>query len=152
MKNKEQYISELSICFSRVHNKLSRLEKKTIDFGVNGRIYAAELHAIAAIGNKRGNTVSALCDLFGNTKGAVSQIISKLEKKKFVCKQRSKDNPKEIKLSLTEKGWQVFNDHENLHSRLDTEFLKYLETVPEEKFEDFIKFLFQIEKYIDHFS
>jgi DNA-binding MarR family transcriptional regulator len=152
MDNKQQRISKLSVSFSRVHNKLNRLERKAADFGMNEKLYAAELHTIAAIGNKKGHTVSDLCDLFGTTKGAVSQIISKLEQKHFVCKERSKVNAKEILISLTKKGWNIFNNHENLHKKMDKELIKYLETVPEEKIDEFIQFLSHLEQYIDHFS
>ena len=38
-----------------------------------------------------------------------------------------------------------------VHKRMDMEILNYLETTPNEKIDDFIKFLCHIEKYIDHF-
>lgn len=152
MDNKQKLISEIAVCFSRVHNKLNRLEKKTVVFEKNEKLYAAELHAIAAIGNNWGNTVSGLCNFFGTTKGAVSQIISKLEAKNLIRKERNRDNGKEIIISLTDKGLNIFHNHENLHKHMDKEFLNYLEVTSNEKINDFIQFLCQIERYVDHFK
>jgi DNA-binding MarR family transcriptional regulator len=151
MINKKHLISEIAVCFSRVHNKLNKLEKQPASFGKREMLYAAELHAIEAIGKKRGTTVSELCDLFGTTKGAVSQTISKLEKKHYVYKERNKENGKEINISLTDKGWNIFNNHQSYHDRMDKGLLDYLEIVPKEKIADFIELLSHIEKYIDDF-
>ncbi len=149
--SKTQLISEMSILFSKVHNKLNNLEKRTIDFGTKEKLFAAELHTIQAIGKKRGSTVTGLSELFGTTKGAVSQIISKLTEKKYVVKQRNPNNNKEITISLTEKGMQVFKAHEELHNEMDKSLLKSLESTSEEEIKSFLKILANIEKYVDAF-
>jgi DNA-binding MarR family transcriptional regulator len=151
MKKKNQIISDMAQRFTKVNNKLNRLEKKAVDFGTGEKLFASELHTIQAIGRKQGNTVTALCNRFGVTKGAVSQIISKLEKKNYVLKQRSKNDGKEINVSLTEKGRRVFESHEKLHEKMDRELLRFMKTMSEDQLNAFLKMLAHIEKYVDGF-
>jgi DNA-binding MarR family transcriptional regulator len=152
MNNKNKLISDLAICFTKVHNKLNKLEKRSAKFGTNEKLFASEIHAIQAIGKKKGNTVTELCSLFGITKGAVSQIITKLEKKKYILKKRNKNYSKEINIFLTEKGWKVFNVHEEMHNKMDIELFGFMKTISEVQIKDFINIISNIEKYIDKFS
>jgi len=149
MRNK--IISDIGKGFIKINNKLNKLEKRAVDSGGGEKFYASELHAIDAIGRKEGGTVTKLCDLFGVTKGAVSQIISKLEKKAVVFKQRSPDNCKEVNIFLTEKGLEIFKFHENLHKEMDKEFFGYMRSVSKEKLEDFLTMLVRVENYLDVF-
>jgi DNA-binding MarR family transcriptional regulator len=151
MHRKHHVIADIAQYVTKINNKLKKLEKKSIDFGTGGKLYASELHTIEAIGNKYGNTVTELCNLFGITKGAVSQIISKLEKKQLIIKERNRDYAKEINISLTEKGWLIFKSHKELHSEMDVKFLSFMKTIPEDQLNTFLSILKEMEKYIDEF-
>ena len=95
--------------------------------------------------------MTELCNLFGITKGAVSQIISKLEKKQLISKERNRDYAKEINISLTEKGWVIFKSHKELHNKMDVKFLSFMKTIPEDQLNTFLSILKNMEKYIDEF-
>jgi DNA-binding MarR family transcriptional regulator len=151
MRKKHRVITDIAQYVTKIKNKLNKLEKKAIDFGTGEKLYASELHTIEAIGNKYGNTVTELCNSFGITKGAVSQIISKLEKKQLISKERNSDYPKEIIISLTEKGWVIFKSHKELHNAMDVTFLSFMKTVPEDHLNTFLAILKNMEKYIDEF-
>lgn len=151
MSKKDLFVSDIAQCFARVNNKLNRLEKKAVDFKTGEKLFASELHAIDAIGKKQSNTVTSLCNQFGVTKGAVSQIIGKLEKKGCVLKERNREDGKEIDISLTKKGWEVFTFHEELHREMDQELFNFMKTIPENRLRDFLEFLTRIEKYVDRF-
>jgi DNA-binding MarR family transcriptional regulator len=144
-------VSDVEKYFTRVHNKLNKLEKKTIDFGTGDKLFASELHTIQAIGENYGKTVTELSSFFGITKGAVSQIISKLKRKKCVSKARSKVNVKEIDISLTDKGWNVFNSHKKLHLEMDGELLGFMGTLAEHQIGEFLTILLNIEKNLDKY-
>jgi DNA-binding MarR family transcriptional regulator len=58
--------------------------------------------------------VTGLASILGITKGAVSQTIGKLEKKKMI--DRVKINGKEISLSLTAAGEKAYRAHEGFHA------------------------------------
>jgi DNA-binding MarR family transcriptional regulator len=151
MHNKHLIITDIAQYVTKIKNKLNKLEKKPIDFGTGEKLYASELHTIEAIGKKYGNTVTELCNLFGITKGAVSQIISKLEKKQLIVKERNREYTKEINISLTEKGWVIFKSHKELHDTMDVEFLSFMKTIPEDQLNTFLSILKNMEKYIDEF-
>jgi DNA-binding MarR family transcriptional regulator len=151
MSKKDLIISGVARCFTRTNNKLNRLEKRAVNFGTGEKLFASELHVIEAVGKKQTNTVTALCSQFGVTKGAVSQIISKLEKKGCVLKERNREDGKEIDISLTEKGWEAFKFHEDLHKEMDKELFEFIKTIPENRLSDFLELLVHIEKYVDRF-
>ena len=98
--------------FTRIFMKYDILEKAPIDIGIGKKLTATHAHMVAAIGKEYGKTVTALSDYFMITKGAVSQIVSKLDKAGYVAKTKKKGNDKEIILELTDKGWKVFDLHE----------------------------------------
>ncbi len=151
MNKKNEVIAELARCFARINNKLGRLEKKPVEFSAGEKFFAAELHTIQAIGQNRAKTVTALCNEFGITKGGASQIVTKLEKKKCVEKQRNMDNPKEVQLSLTKKGWTIFHCHMELHEKKDKELFGFLKAVPQNQLTGFLDILAHIEEYVDGF-
>lgn len=98
--------------FTRIFMKYDILEKSSLDIGTGDRLNAAQVHMIEAIGKGSGKTVTALSGYFMITKGAVSQIISRLNQMGYVSKTKRKGNAKEIILELTDKGWTAFRLHE----------------------------------------
>jgi len=151
MNKTKKLVSEMAILFAKVHNKLNKLEKRAVDFGGGEKLHASELHAIDAIGNKSANTVTGLCNLFGITKGAVSQIIKKLEGKNYISRERNMVYGKEIDITLTDKGRIVFEAHLALHEEMDRELLGFMKTIPESQLAGFIEMLSKMEKYVDKF-
>ncbi len=114
-------------------DKINRLEKKGLEY--NGeKLYTSEVHTIEAIGKNQGSTVMELCRHFDITKGAVSQVITKLHDKGFVEKVRNPDFGKEKIITLTPAGWEVFHWHEEYHKKMDADFAARIGEVSEEHF------------------
>jgi len=99
----------------QVLTKAGSIHSAPIDFGTGVPLYKAEIHTIRAIGESPGINVTKLAEHMDVTKGAVSQIINKLVRKKLVTKTHARDNAKEILLELTDLGWTGFHDHEQFH-------------------------------------
>ncbi len=137
----------------RLVNKYNRLDSKALDFGTGDLLYPSEIHIIEAIGKNYGNTVNEICQRFGVTKGAISQVVYKLSKKGLINKKRNPDFYKEIMLSLTEKGWKAFDGHEELHKLMDEDLYKNILGFEKEDLKNFEAILHliesRIEKYID---
>ena len=144
-------VRNMAVDFLRLVNKINKLDKQPFDFGTGDLLYATEIHVIEEIGKKRGETVTALCRLFGVTKGAVSQIVGKLSSKGYVTKARNENYGKEIILSLTQKGKAVFDAHIALHDAVDEDFAKKLEDINPEHLEQFIEVLKRIESHVDKY-
>jgi len=142
-----QCLAELT----RLCNKLRVLDKEAMDFGTGEPLHAFEIHAIDAIGNQDGRTVTELAEWFYVTKGAVSQVVSKLARSGYLTKERNPENGKEVRLSLTRKGEIVLAGHERFHRRMDAEILRELRDVPLATFETFHELLGRVGAHLDRY-
>ena len=95
------------------------LDKQIRNYGTDVPIYHSEIHMISAIARHPGIHVGGLADLLGVTKGSVSEIIRKLEKKALVMKDTDEHNLSKLSLYLTEKGKTAHENHMRYHSVLD---------------------------------
>ncbi|MGE5397991.1 MAG: MarR family winged helix-turn-helix transcriptional regulator [Chitinophagales bacterium] len=131
-------------------NKYNKLEK--MPFDVSGeRLYPSEMNMIEAIGNQTGDTVTELCIAFGVTKGAISQIVTKLASKGYVLKTKSVTYTKEIELSLTEKGQEVYLKHERFHKEMDQSMAQLIHDISPEKLTAFREILELAGKHLDKY-
>ncbi|MBN2086738.1 MarR family transcriptional regulator [Candidatus Peregrinibacteria bacterium] len=146
-------VSNITELMIKLVNKYNRLDSKALDFGTGDLLYPSEIHMIETIGKNHGNTVNEICQQFGVTKGAVSQIVYKLEKKGLVSKERNTDFYKEIILSLTKKGRIAFEGHEKLHKSMDADLYKTMADFNKHDLNNFEIILrvieSRIEKYIE---
>ncbi len=101
--------------FDHVVTKAGSVHSIALDYGTGVPLYKTEIHTIRAIGEKQGINVTKLAEHMNVTKGAVSQTINKLARKKLVRKTHAHDNAKEILLELTDLGWTGFHNHEQFH-------------------------------------
>jgi DNA-binding MarR family transcriptional regulator len=136
--------------FLTIANKLAELEKISFSFGTGEMLYPAEIHTIAAIGDNC-CTVTEISLKFGITKGAVSQVISKLSRKGYVKKVRNETNGKEVILSLTDKGQQACLAHTNLHKAMDEELLQLVSHLPAERLRFFHDMLSLVERHVEKY-
>ncbi|HOT45657.1 MAG TPA: MarR family winged helix-turn-helix transcriptional regulator [Spirochaetota bacterium] len=132
-------------------NKFNKLVKRPIDFGTGDLLYPGEIHTIDEIGKNNGKTVTELCAIFGVTKGAVSQLIARIEEKGYVKKIRNEDFGKEKIISLTQKGRKAFEAHARLHNAVDDDFVKHIGNVSVEEVEQFKRILSKIEGHVDKY-
>jgi DNA-binding MarR family transcriptional regulator len=101
--------------FDHVVAEAGSVHSTAFDFGTGVPLHKTEIHTIRAIGENPRINVTKLAEHMGVTKGAVSQTINKLARKKLVIKTHAHDNAKEILLELTDLGWTGFHNHEQFH-------------------------------------
>ena len=99
-------------------NSYNRKTAKPKQYGTDDLLYPAEVHILDVIGNHENATVTELAEMFGITKGAVSQTISKLTQKQLVEKTPSESEKNVVHISLSEKGRAVYEYHRNMHSEV----------------------------------
>ncbi|HBT15320.1 MAG TPA: transcriptional regulator [Firmicutes bacterium] len=144
--------TKISYTFLRVVTKISGLERKTRYYGTDQPLYEAEIHMIKSIKENEGIHVTGLADMLGVTKGAVSQIIMKLEHKGMVVKDTDPSNLSRLVLRLTPKGETAYLHHEKLHLEFDGLFNAALGNATEEM-KMFLKdFLNSLDGKIDAFE
>lgn len=131
--------------FTRIFMKYDILEKSPLNIGIGDRLNAAQVHMIEAIGKGYGKTVTALSGYFMVTKGAVSQIISRLNQKGYVVKNKRKGNDKEIILELTDKGWMAFRLHEKYNEYTVAELRQLREKYSRAEIQAFLNILNDID-------
>lgn len=136
----------------RIMGELSRLHKQTRYYGTDEQLFDAEIHMIKLIKENEGIHVTGLADLLGVTKGAVSQIAAKLEKKGMIVKDADPSNLSRLALRLTPKGETAYEHHEKVHEEFDNLVGSVLNDATEENLAFLRSFLTSLEKRIDGFG
>jgi len=144
--------TKMSYTFLRIVTKISELDRKTRYYGTDHPLYEAEIHMIKSIKENEGIHVTGLADMLGVTKGAVSQIIMKLEHKGMIIKDTDPHNLSRLVLRLTSKGETAYLHHEKLHQKYDELFNGTLENATEENKAFLKSFLNSFEEQIDIFE
>lgn len=141
MDRKEEFTGLLQT-FLRLGNRLSDHGNRTHDYGTDVLIYPSEIHTIEAIGPASRINVTELASSLGITKGAVSQMIGKLEKKGLVCRSSDRNDKKTVMIQLTEKGKTAWRNHALFHAKQYSFLLDYLNKLSDREMET-VKGLFE---------
>lgn len=100
--------------------KYMELDKKARYYGTDIPIFHSEIHMVAAIAEHPGIHVGGLAELLGITKGSVSEIIKRLERKALVIKEADEQNLSRLSLRLTEKGNRAHSQHMRYHTVINS--------------------------------
>ena len=133
----------------RLLNKAYALEKKPVDIGNGVLLYPSEFHLIEAIGKNPEKNMTSIASRLGVTKGAISQMVKKLEKKGLVKKAHIPGNRKDITLELTDLGEEAFEWHKSLHESMETAIRKELEQMSDAEIETFLRIYEHLEGMLD---
>lgn len=82
------------------------------DYGTGQMYTAREMHTISFIGANPGITITDYSKKWNKTKGAVSQMASKLEAAGLITRVKSSENNKNVQMYLTEKGKELDKLHQ----------------------------------------
>ncbi|WP_020620668.1 MarR family winged helix-turn-helix transcriptional regulator [Paenibacillus daejeonensis] len=91
--------------------QLKRLERQPHTFGQAGTLSPSEIHTIDAIGIDSPVLMSELATRLGVTKGAITQIIQRLEGKSLVARAVHPEDARSTLLSLTSLGEEAYKTH-----------------------------------------
>jgi DNA-binding MarR family transcriptional regulator len=101
--------------FNELSELLRSLEDGPKQFDTGVLLFRSETHTLQEIGRDPAINVTRLAARLGITKGAVSQTLAKLVRKKLVRKKVSPSSGREVRLELTALGWRGFHAHEKFH-------------------------------------
>ena len=117
------------------------VENTELDFGSGLKFNTIEIHILTGIANHPGITVTRLAEVWGRTKGAISQIVKKLEAKGFVYKEPDPKDRKAAHLFVSEEGMV----HVRAHMSYDEESSRHtIETLGERFSKKDIESFFEI--------
>ena len=148
MKERQESINRLTSAFERLVNVLSTGKKRARDYGTGELIFTAEAHHISIIGRNPGITAREIVQKMGITKGAVSQVLRKLEEKDYIIKYPKPDNLREFCLNLTKKGQMAFKAHESNDQKLVESLSKHLESLNPEQIEKVADMVSELSDYL----
>ncbi len=152
MINEGKNKTKLSYTLLRVVWKFFEADKKTRYYGTDKQLFEAEIHMIKSIKENDGIHVTGLAELLGVTKGAVSQIIMKLQKKGMIVKDTDPRNLSRLVLSLTPKGEIAYIHHEKLHEEFDSIVNEVLKDASKENLLFLKDFLNSLDAKLDEFE
>ena len=117
------------------------------DYGTGEAYTSVEVHTLKHIADHHGITVTELARDYGKTKGAVSQILKKVESKGLVYREVDPENDNRYHLFLTDKGKEL----DEAHRRYDeVGFGESMDVVREQFSEDEINTTFRVlEAWLD---
>ncbi|BBO90452.1 transcriptional regulator [Desulfosarcina ovata subsp. ovata] len=146
MDPRAQTLAELLL---RVFNKFARNEKQPRRFGIDKLLHPSEIHMVMLIGDNPGVHGAELARMAGVTRGAISQIVAKLEKKGLVRKAEEPGNSLKKVPVLTNKGKVAYYAHEQYHEEMDSDLYAYVRKLSGEEFTAVEKFLRELENMAD---
>ncbi|WP_291326365.1 MarR family winged helix-turn-helix transcriptional regulator [Desulfovibrio sp. UCD-KL4C] len=136
----------------RVLVKYSMIERRAFDFGVGMDLYPAEIHTISTINRMGPSGVNDIALESGVTKGAVSQLVTKLVKKGLLEKESDPENGARVIVKLTSLGKKASKNHHDFHLEHDQVFINYLRSMDDKELSKFDDLCVEMNKWMDNYS
>lgn len=140
---------DVSTQLFRLINKIIFLEKKKIFEYEGVKLFPSEIHVLLSIEGKQSTNATKLAAKLGISKSAVSQTISRLEKKGVIIKNKDPYNKNELILSMTAFGDQAFAQYKKKQASNRLHFNQYLNTLSEDDSEMINNFLQKVTAMLD---
>ena len=128
--------------------RFNEYDRKTRNFGTDTVLHLSEIHLIEFIGDHGGFCVSEIARETGVTKGAVSQTLKRLERKRFVLKPADPENRSRRVVFLTEKGRTAYAGHRKYHEQINLLVSRSLVEKTQEEIDIIYDFLDRLERLL----
>lgn len=134
----------VSLALLGIMTRFQEIERQCSKFGTDVDIHLAEIHTIMAIHNNEGIHVGGLAECLGVTKGSVSELLRRLERKGLAYKAKDPLKMTRLNVFLTEKGKVASSHHMGFHAQLDGLVEKAMGSRSPEEVTSIIDFLDEI--------
>lgn len=138
--------------FYSIVNRTNQLRSLPVCLEGCQPLNTAALHLIETIGTYECINMTEISAKLGLTKGAVSQMAAKLVAKGLIIKTKPPHSEKDVYLSLTSEGMNVFDAHNRLHKELYADLSVLLEDFTEQDLERISLFFRKVETYMDEYA
>ncbi len=145
--DREKETGEIMEIFIRVVNKYNGLEKIPVKHSPGLGLYHSERHMLDMAGDNPHMNITEIARASRVTKGAVSQIIKKLEAKGVVRRYKKAANDKEVFVELTETGKKTCEERRRTNKETIRPLREKLETHSDEH----VAFLVHMFHWLDEF-
>lgn len=131
-------------------NQLIFFEKKCI-FKYEGiTLYPSEIHLMEVISQGHAVNATFMAEKLGITKGAVSQTIARIEKKKIITKIKDPYHKNELTVSFTKLGKEALEYFNQQLSKKQKNYEDYLESLSKNDKTVIQEFLSKSEQFISN--
>lgn len=138
--------------FMELVDKAGAVKDASMDFGTGVTLTAPEIHALDRVAKAPGLHALALAEASGVTRGAMSQLLARLERKGMIRREPDPGNASRRQIALTPLGKKAVAGHERFHERLDGHFLGLLDRVPDLRLGFLSQFMEQALKALDEYE
>jgi DNA-binding MarR family transcriptional regulator len=114
-------------------DKIIHVEKGQVLEAEGIKLHPSEIHLLLFLHGRPGANASEIAERFNITKGAVSQTLSRLERKGVLTKDRNPESQTELVLNLTPKGDRVMVEALRVKEAAERKFDGHLMTLTEEE-------------------
>lgn len=105
------------------------------------KLYPSEIHLLLFIYHIQDTNITKIADHLGLTKGAISQTLSRLNRKGIIIKETEPSKKNQIHVQFTKKGKKLMEHVIEFRNSLETEYLNYIETKSDEEKQTISDFL-----------
>lgn len=134
---------------------LTFLERKKIFVFENIKLYPSEIHLLFFIHDGQDTNLTKIAKHIGLTKGAISQTLSRLQKKGVIVKEPNSNRKNEIHVTFTQRGKNLMEHVITVKGTLVSKYFNYIKTLSEEQKETISNLLdfmiFEMEKEHNNF-
>lgn len=109
----------------------------------------SETHCIDYIGRLERPNVTKVAEHMGMTRGAISKMTKKLLNRGLVEKYTLETNHKEIYFRLTEKGKELFEEHDKRHRLWEKRDMNFLSRYSTEEVQTVCRFMQEFNGYLE---
>lgn len=146
-----QVNSAIHLKLRNVIDKLLFLDKRNVFAFRDIKLFASEIHLMLLVnqGGERSRNATRIAEHLGVTKGAISQTISRLEKKGILTKVKDTTANNELCLAFTRTGGQAVRRFVQLERDLQERHTKLLRGFSQQDKEVILSFLSRLEQDLE---
>ncbi len=138
----------IAVHLHRVINQLIFLEKRTILRHGTLKLYPSEIHLLQALREQPDLNGGQLAQRLGVTNGAVSQTLTRLEKKGVIVKTKDPTLKNEMTVAFTDKGMEALLIFDEERASARQQFSAYLAGLSVDEGEAVGEFLSHLEEFL----
>ncbi len=128
-------------------NLLITLDKKRVVTHKGKSLHPSELQLLMFIYHVQDTNITAIASEMGLTKGAISQTLSRLEKKGIIIKETFPKKKNELQVQFSESGEELMAQLNKSQKSVEGKYRRYIQSLSEEQkrtISDFLDKMVQI--------
>lgn len=129
-------------------NRLIFLEKVSVFEYAAVKLYPSELHLMQVVAEGGSVKAASMAGKLGITKGAVSQTLSRLERKGMITKTKDPSHKNELTVRFTASGADAFHAFSKTRTAEREAYLRYLSGLSDAEKELLQGFLTRMEQFL----